>query len=223
MTTLTPVFGSTSAEGRAWSPPSRSQASTRIEPMLIHLATSAVQAPLTELLLEIESLFSLDQTTPGTPVRSSVHAGGAIAELRRSSGLTWDQLARLFDVSRRALHFWASGKPMTASNEEHLQRLIALVRSIDRGSASANRVALLTPIEGVLPFDLLVRRDYDRASKLIGESGIVRQPPPKLGTAAMRARMPLPPEVLVGATQDRDLPETGRLRATTPVRKRRRD
>jgi DNA-binding transcriptional regulator YiaG len=82
-------------------------------------------------------------TSAGAPVAIAGRAGSAIAELRRLSGLTWDQLARLFDVSRRSLHFWASGKAMTPSNEEHLQRVLGAVRKIDRGSAGANREALL--------------------------------------------------------------------------------
>jgi len=80
-----------------------------------------------------------EQTSSGSSVGSSVgssdDAGTAIAELRRRSGLTWDQLARLFEVSRRSVHFWASGKVMAAAHEEHLQRVLAAVRRLDRGSS----------------------------------------------------------------------------------------
>ncbi len=94
----------------------------------------------------------------------------AISEVRRLSGLTWEQLAQLFGVSRRALHFWASGKPLSAQNAEHLQRLLAVLQRVDRGSASANRAALLAPIKGVHPFDLLARHDYEDAVQLVGAS-----------------------------------------------------
>ena len=33
-----------------------------------------------------------------------------IAELRSLSGLTWEQTARLLGVTRRSVHFWASGE-----------------------------------------------------------------------------------------------------------------
>ena len=34
----------------------------------------------------------------------------AIMEIRRRSGLTWQELGDLFDVSRRSIHHWANGK-----------------------------------------------------------------------------------------------------------------
>ena len=108
-------------------------------------------------------------TTTGAIVPSAQPAGAAIGELRRLSGLTWDQLARMFSVSRRSLHFWASGKPMSPSNEEHLQRALAVLRKIDRGAATANRTALLGVREdGSIPFDLLVNGNYERVVALLG-------------------------------------------------------
>ena len=145
--------------------------------------------------------------------------GAAIGELRRLSGLTWDQLARLFNVSRRSLHFWASGKPMTANNEEHLQRLLAVIHKIDRGSGSANRTALLGVLEdGSLPFDLLVVGDYERAASLLGTVAVKRAAPPKASDEARAARTPRPPEELVGALQDRIHPTSGRLLSAKPLR-----
>jgi len=93
--------------------------------------------------VEAFEVVSPPQTSAGAPANETSSANGALSELRRLSGLSWDQLARIMGVSRRALHFWASGKPMARTNEEHLQRVLAAVRSIDRGSAAANRTALL--------------------------------------------------------------------------------
>ena len=56
----------------------------------------------------------------------------AVSEFRRLAGLTWEQLARVFGVARRSLHFWASGPPINAGNEEHLRRLLAVLRQADR-------------------------------------------------------------------------------------------
>ena len=61
----------------------------------------------------------------------------AVSELRRISGLTWEQLAGLFGVSRRAVHFWASGKPLNATNHQRLMRVLDVVRGADVGQHAA--------------------------------------------------------------------------------------
>ncbi len=161
----------------------------------------------------------MEQTTSGATLVVPEPAGGAIGELRLLSGLTWEQLARLFNVTRRSLHFWASGKPMTPSNEERLQRLLATVRKIDRGSANANRALLLGVREdGVLPFDLLAAGDYDRLILLLGPGGARRISPPKLSEEARAARAPRPPGELVGAFQDRIHRDGGTARVARSVR-----
>lgn len=52
----------------------------------------------------------------------------AVKRLRARSGLTWDELARAFGVSRRTVHAWASG---TRMNQSHAERLSVLARIID--------------------------------------------------------------------------------------------
>jgi DNA-binding transcriptional regulator YiaG len=187
--------------------------------MLAGLGTSTAHALPPDVVLRAQR--TADQTTAGASVSAAAPSGAAINELRRVSGLTWDQLARLFDVSRRSLHFWASGKPMTPSNEEHLQRLLAVVRKVDRGSASANRAMLLGVREdGSLPFDLLASGDYDRVLSLLGPGEARRSSPPKLSEEARAARAPRPPEELVGALQDRIHRDGGIARAAKSVRVR---
>ena len=164
----------------------------------------------------------LQQTSAGVSVAPVMRPGADIAELRRLSGFTWDQLARLFGVSRRSLHFWASGKVMTPANEEHLARLLGAIRKIDRGSASANRAELLAPGDaGEIPFDLLATGRYDQVVALIGVStSKPRVAAPKLSEAAMVARAPRRPEELVGALQDRVHRVTGKVRAARSARVR---
>jgi transcriptional regulator with XRE-family HTH domain len=129
----------------------------------------------------------------------------AIYELRRLSGLTWDQLARLFNVSRRSLHFWASGKPLNSDNQEHLQRLLSVLRKIDRGSAAENRIALLQPTpDGLLPIDLLAGARYDEVVAALGIAPARRKQITliPLSAEAQAARKPVPPERLTGALHD---------------------
>lgn len=184
--------------------------------ILVGLETSTAYTLPPEIVLRSHHIA--DQTTTGTSVPLTALAGAAIGELRRLSGLTWDQLARLFNVSRRSLHFWASGKQMSPSNEEHLQRLLAVVRKIDRGSASANRATLLGAREGgILPFDLLALGSYDRVLSLLGAGEPRRVSPPRLSEQARAARAPRRPEELVDAIQDRIHPASGRLRGAKGI------
>src|SRR4051812_580671 len=83
--------------------------------MLASLGTSAGGAVPAEMVSRSDR--PAEHTSAGHSVLLAPSAGAAIAELRRLTGFTWDQLARLFHVSRRSLHFWASGKIMTPANE----------------------------------------------------------------------------------------------------------
>lgn len=142
----------------------------------------------------------------------------AFGELRRLSGLTWDQLAGLFEVDRRSLHFWASGKPMNACEEEKLHGLLGVLRTIDRGSAAANRAALLGEGEsGDPPFDLLVRGEYDAVAARLGAGKGRRVVHASPSAAEMARRAPRPPGELVGALQDRIHPASGRLLSATSL------
>ena len=186
--------------------------------MLVHvdtLTTSAIPNIVTY------SQFPAGQTTSGAQVPLVASAGATIGELRRLSGLTWDQLARLFEVSRRSVHFWASGKPMALGNEEHLRRLLAVVRKVDRGSARANRAILLGVREdGILPFDLLAAREYERVLFLLGLGESYRTPPPQISKDARILRAPQPPEELVGALQGRIHHDEGTVRVAKSMRVR---
>ncbi len=123
--------------------------------------------------------------------------GSAMAELRRISGLTWDQLAQLFAVSRRSVHFWASGKPLSSENEQHLMAVLDVVQSTDRGSASANKTAILKGRPGERVYDLLCARSYDAAAGKLGiGEGRVR-PKLALTRAELDARRPPAPDSLI--------------------------
>lgn len=189
--------------------------------MLVGLGTSSAHTLPEEPLRQTSP--SVDQTTAGASAAPATPTSTAIAELRRIAGLTWDQLARLFQVSRRSVHFWASGKPMAPTNEEHLQRVLAVVRKIDRGSVGANRTVLLGACQdGSIPFDLLIARDYDRVLTLLGRGKARRASLPKLSQEARAARTPRPPEELVDALQDGIHPTSGRLLTARPIKATRR-
>jgi uncharacterized protein (TIGR04255 family) len=57
-----------------------------------------------------------------------------IGELRRLTGMTWDALARVFGVSRRAVHLWANGGRMKDANSRQLLGLLAQARAERAGN-----------------------------------------------------------------------------------------
>lgn len=147
----------------------------------------------------------------------------AISELRRISGLTWEQLGELFDVSRRSVHFWASGKPLNASNEQRLMQILDVLRAADRGDARSTRAGLFEVKNGVTAFALLTAGRFEEARAIWGGgSGRPRPALAQLSAAAKAARKPLPPEDLVDAQHDRVHRDHGRARAARTVREKRR-
>lgn len=103
--------------------------------------------------------------------------------LHDASGLTWEQLGRVFGVSRRAVHLWANGGRMNGTNAELLGQLVGLVRALPAGNADERRAALLAPsLEG----PSLV--DQFRARHQVGSHDITGSP--------------FRPEELLGALHD---------------------
>jgi transcriptional regulator with XRE-family HTH domain len=146
----------------------------------------------------------------------------AVNELRKLSGLTWEQLASLFDVSRRSVHFWASGQPLTSINEEKLNRILDVVEYISRGSASSNRSLLMSIADnGKSYLELLKEGEFDRVKHLLGAGNAPTKP--KLGQlspAAELSRVSPNPADLVDALQDSIHQEVGKSRAAKSVRSR---
>lgn len=79
---------------------------------------------------------SLTRSIDGDPHPKPV-AASRVRRLKEDSGLTWDQLRRLFGVSRRAVHMWAGGARMNSRNEERLAYLERIVSAA--GSTAAER------------------------------------------------------------------------------------
>lgn len=91
----------------------------------------------------------------GAPVRSlegDPHpkplAAERVRRLKIESGLTWDQLRRLFGVSERSLHHWAGGARMNARNSERLAYLEQVVRALGAKDADHCREALMSSPTG---------------------------------------------------------------------------
>jgi len=142
-----------------------------------------------------------------------------ITELRRLSGLTWAQLAEIFEVSRRTVHFWASGKALNTQNETRLHQVYDIIKQAYRGDATSTRSAILAVVNGTSAFELLSASDFERARILLAQGVEVQaQPRTKLSAWAHAQRQPLNPEELVEALQERVHQDVGRGRGVKTVR-----
>lgn len=118
---------------------------------------------------------------PGTAVFSSDAAyASMIYDIRRLTGLTWEELAALFNVNRRSVHYWANAGALKPHNAHHLKAVFETVRQFDRRGASAARLALLTPnAAGNRPLDLLASGRYREAIAVFNSMPRLNtQPPP---------------------------------------------
>lgn len=161
----------------------------------------------------------IEQTTasPGRlPVETATETTGeAILEIRRRSGLTWEELADLFDVSRRSVHHWASGKALTAEHDRQIRRTLAVVRQLDQGEAEQTRALLVSPRpDGQIVLDLIKSGAFPET---LARSGIAqarhRPSRTQISEDVHRRRRPPVPSELVGALADRpDSPASGQSR-----------
>ena len=90
---------------------------------------------------------------PAAPVTSAER----IEALHARTGLTWQQLARLFGVSRRAVHMWASGNRMSSTNLERLDRVEAAVEAVGELDPELARQALMSRRGGASIYAQLLR------------------------------------------------------------------
>jgi DNA-binding transcriptional regulator YiaG len=207
--------------------------------VMVVLVTGAIGFPSTSSsreqnrLIDDVVLFDGNATSAGGSMAAASDASDtsqpqttaqALSALRRASGLTWEQLGRLFGVSRRAVHFWASGKPMAGTHEEHLRHALALVLC-RAGGPEQVRGALLSVVDGQQILELLASQrfaDVDAAlTSTLGQQGAQYQTTrTPLSLEAEVARRPLPPEVLATSEDEATHSVKGRGRSVRTSRSR---
>lgn len=182
---------------------------------VLSMTTSGVKL---HLAIPQNVLAKLITAVAELPVKSTQQA---VNELRKLSGLTWDQLANLFSVSRRSVHFWASGEPLSSINQEKLNRTLDAVEYISRGSAGSNRSLLMgIADDGKSYLELLAAGEFDRVKQLLGAGNAPAKPKlSQLSPAEMSRQQPNPAD-LVDALQDSIHQEVGKSRAAKSVRSR---
>ena len=117
-----------------------------------------------------------------------------ISELRRKSGLTWEQLAAVMGVERRTMHLWEAGRGMRPIHEERLQQVLQVIRRADRGSAADTRAVLLDGSRGPSIKEMLAQDLYEDAMRRATGIPAVPVParPSRLSREARNARRPIP-------------------------------
>jgi DNA-binding transcriptional regulator YiaG len=96
----------------------------------------------------VATLGLLVEGVPQPTATAEWLAGGnstakAIRKAHEDSGLTWEQLARVFSVSRRSVHAWANGARMNATNVELLMRFVGFLDDFEAASSDERRTGLL--------------------------------------------------------------------------------
>lgn len=102
-------------------------------------------------------LTAVKQTGTSTGVKSSHGAPAAgvaataaedVTALRTLSGLTTEQVAKLFGVTRRSVHNWIAGDPMAPHHRERLTHVLEVVRATAGETPAARRAVLLDSSKG---------------------------------------------------------------------------
>jgi DNA-binding transcriptional regulator YiaG len=89
-----------------------------------------------------------------------------VIELKSQLGITWEQFATIFDVSRRSAHSWASGEKMNSENHEHLMHILQAHRDLG-SSVKLDRKILYSSIKGVMPINLLQKQKYEEYKNVL--------------------------------------------------------
>ncbi len=190
----------------------------------------------TALVLTTSSMTVPTAQSTALIARQTTNSGGlsidvvqapykAVMELRRRSGLTWDQLGQIFGVTRRTMHFWASGQPLATENERALNAVLAFVRAYDRGAANLNRDVILQNIEGRTTLELLRDGHYGQAGQRF--SGPTSAVPLSQAKSDLAGKVhPLPAashvalNIILDGRQDRVSMDNPKRRAVAPIKKR---
>jgi len=124
--------------------------------------------PLTVPVVQVAHPFAETQSPASDP---AVPASDAelVRWIKDQSGLTWEQIARAFDVSRRAVHLWANGGRVSAGNAEAIQSFAALVRGASSATLDETRNALLSVgSDGLSPLDRFRQSQYESSVAITG-------------------------------------------------------
>lgn len=172
------------------------------------LFASSMSEPATGSTFPLKGWRPIERTAAAPPNRVKGSAAQsipeAVLEIRRRSGLTWEELAELFGVTRRSVHHWASGKQVSSKNDRFIRQVLDVIQRLDLGESIQTRAVLLqTRADGNTLLGLIRERRFDEAKAAV-ELSTRAAPPPRtpLSAAVTRARRPFAPHVLLGGSDE---------------------
>ena len=214
----------TASGGQFLGVPGRVKTPGRLRGFLADLTSSNVAPPSWVALLDsTRATVVIDFTAaPSRPPQV-----GALEDIKKRSGFTWDQLARLFGVGRRSMHNWMNGQAMTQEHEDVLHRFREILHLIDDANPLVVRAALRDRTRGASIVDLVADGRFDDA-RTVALGGVVaddfaalRASSPSLSDDVRRGRTDMLSAVdLVEETTPADRPQP-RLKKSAPITRRR--
>ena len=193
----------------AYGPMHSSEADLKFAPLRLASETSSGY--------EIPRAVERTSADPVEQIELTAPISQIVLEIRRRSGLTWDELGGLFGVSRRSVHYWANGKPVSADRELMLHRCLAVVRHLDPGEQNITRSRLFAVESAATSsiFDLLKNGFFAEATTRAKDASLSERRP------LSKPRRPPAPQFLLEAEQERpDFPSKGRIARAIRISKR---
>lgn len=137
-------------------------------------------------------------------VAGPVSTSHAVFEIRRLSGLDWDELAAVFDVSRSDICNWANGSVLSKREQSIVLRTLVAIRHVDRGTSDDTLSFLLENDDtaGTSVLELLRSERFDEVMAMPSRA-VSRRPRPALSEDAKMLRCPAPPILLLDADHSR--------------------
>ena len=141
-------------------------------------------------------------------VADPVSTSQAVFEIRRLSGLDWDELAAVFGVARSDVCSWANGSVLSDRERLVVLRALAAIRHLDRGTSDDTRRFLMEDDDttGTSVLELLRSERFDEVMAMPGRA-VFQRPRPALSEEAKMLRCP-PPIFLLDADHSRPVVAT---------------
>lgn len=84
-----------------------------------------------------------------------------LRKVRKLTGLTWEELSIALNVSKRSLHSWDAGQPLSQKHLAHLHRVAGLVERLAKGNPVHMRYLLLKDLGGQNALTFLREGQYE--------------------------------------------------------------
>ena len=120
-------------------------------------------APAQTSIVQEQAAFTMPTGTTERAEEVLPELAKSMRSLRRRSGLTWDELARILGVSRRTLYNWSVGGQISAAHARILADIVGLIHEVDTGDPKLTRSRLLAPTNSgsTLYTQLVQRRRFE--------------------------------------------------------------